>query len=81
MPVHSPLSAAQNAPEVAVDHIGLLDYESALALQRKIHTEVAAGARTNTLLLLEHPSVYTAGKRTQSFEMPSNPWRANTEEI
>ncbi len=72
MPVHSPLSAAQNAPEVAVDHIGLLDYESALALQRKIHTEVAAGARTNTLLLLEHPSVYTAGKRTQSFEMPSD---------
>jgi lipoyl(octanoyl) transferase len=66
------LSAAQNAPEVAVDHIGLLDYESALALQRKIHTEVAAGARTNTLLLLEHPSVYTAGKRTQSFEMPSD---------
>ena len=72
MPVHSPLSAAQKAPEVAVDHIGLLDYESALALQRKIHAEVAAGTRTNTLLLLEHPSVYTAGKRTQSFEMPSD---------
>ena len=72
MPVHSPLSAAQKASGVAVDHIGLLDYESALALQRKIHAEVAAGTRTNTLLLLEHPSVYTAGKRTQSFEMPSD---------
>jgi lipoyl(octanoyl) transferase len=47
-------------------------YEDALALQRKIHGEVASGNRANTLLLLEHPSVYTAGKRTQTFEMPSD---------
>jgi lipoyl(octanoyl) transferase len=47
-------------------------YEDALALQRKIHGEVASGYRANTLLLLEHPSVYTAGKRTQTFEMPSD---------
>ena len=70
VPLQSPLSAAQQAPDIVVDHIGLVEYESALALQRKIHGEVVAGARTNTLLLLEHPSVYTAGKRTQSFEMP-----------
>ncbi len=70
VPLQSPLSAAQKAPDIVVDHIGLVEYESALALQRKIHAEVAAGVRTNTLLLLEHPSVYTAGKRTQSFEMP-----------
>ena len=49
-----------------------MDYESALALQRKIHSEVASGNRVNTLLLLEHPSVYTAGKRTQSFELPTD---------
>jgi lipoyl(octanoyl) transferase len=72
VPLQSPLSAAQKAPVIVVDHIGLVEYESALALQRKIHAEVAAGARANTLLLLEHPSVYTAGKRTQSFEMPSD---------
>jgi len=66
------MGAAQAAPHIAIDHIGLLDYESALALQRKIHSEVAAGTHPNTLLLLEHPSVYTAGKRTQSFEMPSD---------
>jgi lipoyl(octanoyl) transferase len=72
VPLNSPASTAQSAPEIVIDHIGLLEYESALALQRKIHAEVASGARPNTLLLLEHPSVYTAGKRTQSFEMPSD---------
>ena len=72
MPLNSPASTAQSAPEIVIDHIGLLEYENALALQRKIHAEVASGARPNTLLLLEHPSVYTAGKRTQSFEMPSD---------
>ena len=72
MPLHSSASTTQSAPEIVVDHTGLLAYESALALQREIHAEVASGARPNTLLLLEHPSVYTAGKRTQSFEMPSD---------
>ena len=72
MHLHSPVSTAQSAPKIVVDHIGLLDYESALALQRKIHLEVVSRDRANTLLLLEHPSVYTAGKRTQSFEMPSD---------
>ncbi len=62
----------QVAPHIAVNHIGLMEYESALALQRKIHSDVAAGTHPNTLLLLEHPSVYTAGKRTQAFEMPSD---------
>ena len=72
MHLHSPVSTAQSAPKIVVDHIGLLDYESALALQREIHSEVVSKDRANTLLLLEHPSVYTAGKRTQSFEMPSD---------
>ena len=49
-----------------------MEYESALALQRKIHGEVVSGNRVNTLLLLEHLSVYTAGKRTQSFELPTD---------
>lgn len=49
-----------------------MEYEAALAIQRNIHSEVAAGARPNTLLLLEHPSVYTAGKRTLDEERPGN---------
>ena len=72
MHLHSPVSTAQSAPKIVVDHIGLLEYASALALQREIHSEVVSKDRANTLLLLEHPSVYTAGKRTQSFEMPSD---------
>ena len=72
VPLNSPASTAQSAPKIVVDHIGLVKYEDALALQRKIHGEVASGNHANTLLLLEHPSVYTAGKRTQTFEMPSD---------
>ena len=72
MPLNSPASSAQSAPKIVVDHIGMVKYEDALALQRKIHGEVASGNRANALLLLEHPSVYTAGKRTQTFEMPSD---------
>jgi lipoyl(octanoyl) transferase len=72
VPLNSPASTAQGASHIVVDHIGLVEYESALALQRKIHGEVASGNHANRLLLLEHPSVYTAGKRTQTFEMPSD---------
>jgi len=72
VPLNSPAITAQSASHIVVDHIGLVKYEDALVLQRKIHDEVASGNRANTLLLLEHPSVYTAGKRTQTFEMPSD---------
>lgn len=72
MPIKSPNDAAQGVTEIVIEHLGLLEYQTAFALQRKIHSEVASGDRTNTLLLLEHPSVYTAGKRTQSFELPND---------
>jgi lipoyl(octanoyl) transferase len=39
-------------------------------MQRSIHCEVASGTRANTLILLEHPSVFTAGKRTLDSERP-----------
>lgn len=47
-----------------------VDYLSAWEIQRQVHSEVSAGTRPNTLLLLEHPSVYTAGKRTQPEDRP-----------
>jgi lipoyl(octanoyl) transferase len=72
VPIQSPNDAAQGVTEIVIEHLGLLEYQTAFALQRKIHSEVASGDRTNTLLLLEHPSVYTAGKRTQSFELPND---------
>jgi len=57
---------------LALQRSGLVDYEDALAIQRTIHSEVAAGKRANTLILLEHPSIYTAGKRTLDEERPGN---------
>ena len=72
MPLQSPANALQSASQIEVNHLGLLNYENALALQREIHLEVALGNRPNTLLMLEHPSVYTAGKRTQEFEKPTD---------
>jgi lipoyl(octanoyl) transferase len=47
-----------------------LDYQATWDLQRAIHAEVSAGTRTDTVLLLEHSSVYTAGKRTEPHERP-----------
>jgi lipoyl(octanoyl) transferase len=41
-------------------------------MQRDLHREVASGEKENTLILLEHPSVYTAGRRTLEHERPKN---------
>ena len=49
-----------------------MEYQEAWDFQRTIHEEVASGSRTNTLLLLEHPSVYTAGRRTEDGERPAD---------
>ncbi len=51
---------------------GLVDYREAWELQRALHAEVAAGERGDTVLLLEHEPVYTAGKRTNSWERPAD---------
>ena len=64
-------SAISHSP-IALKRAGLMQYLDALDLQRSLHREIAAGARENTLLLLEHPSVFTAGKRTQMHERPSD---------
>jgi len=45
-------------------------YREAWEKQREIHKQVVTGERPNTLLLLEHQSVYTAGKRTEDSERP-----------
>jgi lipoyl(octanoyl) transferase len=47
-------------------------YIEALELQRATHRAVVSGSSPDTLLLLEHPSVYTAGKRTEDFERPTD---------
>ena len=49
--------------------LGVVPYEEAWRLQQSVHAEVADGA-DDTVLLLEHPPVYTAGKRTSPWERP-----------
>ena len=54
-----------------IDQLGVLsEYQSAWDFQRQIHADVAAGARPNTLILVEHEDVFTAGKRTQPSDLP-----------
>ena len=57
---------------IALSRHGLVEYQKAWDVQRTIHAEVVSGVRPNTLLLLEHPSVYTAGRRTDDAERPSD---------
>ncbi len=71
MPVASaPQGADVSANSFDIQRLGVIDYLPALDLQRKIHSEVASDSRGNSLLLLEHPSTYTAGKRTSHDEKP-----------
>jgi lipoyl(octanoyl) transferase len=47
-------------------------YLDGLSLQRTIHKEVVQGLRPDTCILLEHVSTYTAGKRTEDSERPTD---------
>jgi lipoyl(octanoyl) transferase len=49
-----------------------VDYETAWQKQREVHSDVVSGARPETVLLLEHSSVFTAGKRTEEYEKPTD---------
>ncbi len=56
-------------PGLAPSYVPYLD---GWDLQRRIHAEVVAGERPDTLILLEHEAVYTAGKRTEDHERPQD---------
>ena len=55
---------------MVVKNLALLDYNQALLIQRSTHEQVSAGVMPNTLFFVEHPSVFTAGKRTLDEERP-----------
>lgn len=57
---------------IALSRHGLVDYNKAWESQKAIHQDVANGKRPNTLILLEHPSVFTAGRRTDLSERPTD---------
>lgn len=56
------------------EHLGFapdyVDYQAAWDHQRQVHAAVVAGEQPDTVLLLEHAAVYTAGKRTEAHERP-----------
>jgi lipoyl(octanoyl) transferase len=56
--------------EVVGTGVDAVDYLEAWELQRRVHAEVVSGDRPDTVLLLEHPPTYTAGKRTEPHERP-----------
>ncbi|SNS44710.1 lipoyl(octanoyl) transferase [Geodermatophilus pulveris] len=58
--------------ELEVVRAGTVPYEEAWERQRALHAARVAGEGPDTLLLLEHPSVYTAGKRTAAHERPQD---------
>lgn len=55
-----------------IRHLGTIGYQEAWELQAKLAQQRAANEIPDTILVLEHPSVYTAGKRTQPEDRPTN---------
>lgn len=64
-------SIRSSAAPVEVRQLGAVDYLAAWQLQRELADARVAGG-PDTLLLLEHPAVYTAGKRTEDHERPAD---------
>jgi lipoyl(octanoyl) transferase len=63
-------SALATENNLKVSELGVMDYLSAWDLQKQVHQDVLNLTSRNTLLLLEHPSVYTAGRRTEILDRP-----------
>jgi lipoate-protein ligase B len=51
-------------------HLGRVEYRQAVALQERLRARVQAGELPDLLLLLEHPPVYTLGRRSESGDLP-----------
>ena len=61
---------ATTTTTLEIKRVGVVDYLLALDEQRRIADEVIAGRMPGTVLLLEHPPVFTAGRRTEAHERP-----------
>jgi lipoyl(octanoyl) transferase len=65
------MTAADRSPnELWVCHLGLVPYPDGLAIQQHVRARRQAGELPDMLLLLEHPPVYTQGRRADSDELP-----------
>lgn len=63
------IEAKPPSPELCVHHLGTIPYRDALALQLSIRERRLAEELPDTLLLLEHPPVYTRGRRAAADEL------------
>jgi lipoyl(octanoyl) transferase len=70
--VASVVTTALTIERLVIERLGLIPYQEAWDLQRAIQSEVIAGTSVNKILILEHPSVYTAGRRTEISERPTD---------
>ncbi|MCA5924020.1 lipoyl(octanoyl) transferase LipB [Curtobacterium oceanosedimentum] len=60
-------------PELEIVRVpGLLDYDEGLALQQRLKADVVAARSPGAVVLCEHPSVYTAGRRTRPSDLPTD---------
>jgi lipoate-protein ligase B len=72
-PLSPPSSAGEDRgarPELWTVEAGLLPYSEGVALQERLRAARQAAAIPDTLLLLEHPPVYTKGRRTSTSDLP-----------
>ena len=67
---HTGLSLRRDPVEPEIRRLGTVEYTPTWELQRTLAQERADGARGDTILLLEHPATYTAGKRTEPSDRP-----------
>ena len=63
----------RSSAELRVHDLGSVPYGRALALQEEVRGRRQAGEIPDTVLLLEHPPVYTLGRRAQPSELPLSP--------
>ncbi|NLZ58200.1 MAG: lipoyl(octanoyl) transferase LipB [Corynebacterium sp.] len=65
-------SIRASASPIEIQNLGIIDYQKAWDIQADIARRRAADEINDQILVLEHPSVYTAGKRTQPEDLPTN---------
>ncbi len=69
-PAHRSIRAASDP--LHIRHLGVVDYQEAWDLQADLAARRYRGEVGDTVLVVEHPNVYTAGKRTQPEDRPHN---------
>ena len=71
-PAEKSIRADQSDGPMEIRHLGKMDYREAWDLQADLAAKRARGEIGDTILVVEHPNIYTAGKRTQPSDMPVN---------